>query len=253
MEKQFKTESDRLTDEYMAKSQRAKCMSYESCSDAVAYNDQSLMLCSQGLGGLSRLPASHLGGSLTVPVTVAVIMRGAHRLQEVNHPEQGCPPISHWLEKGPEDEDDSDFEMGGTTQNYRCPLTLLTLQDAHTKYVPQIMIPFPAIRTCTPVLQLACLYLPRAVLILSSPECGHSYSGTAIAQLLEQGRMVNGRRQAMKCPEPGCNAKVTKDGLKVSQGANCRAFPGRTDGDAAQREAAEAGGRIREAEEAEGR
>ncbi|GFZ45307.1 hypothetical protein JCM24511_03033 [Saitozyma sp. JCM 24511] len=140
VEKQFKTESDRLTDEYMARSQRAKF------KDSEDYQD----------------------------------FRQA--IWEVNHPEQGCPPVSHWLEKGPDDEDDSDFEMGGTTQNYRCPLTLLTLQDAHT-----------------------------------NPECGHSYSGTAIIQLLEQGRMVNGRRQAMKCPEPGCNAKVTKDGLKRNE------------------------------------
>lgn len=46
--------------------------------------------------------------------------------------DQACPPVSHWLERQDGDESDSDIEMGGQTQNYRCPLSLRPIEDAVT-------------------------------------------------------------------------------------------------------------------------
>ena len=54
--------------------------------------------------------------------------------KEIHHPNEACPPMSRWLPRSEEDaSDDDDFEMGGTTQNYRCPITLLPYKDAVTK------------------------------------------------------------------------------------------------------------------------
>lgn len=68
---------------------------------------------------------------------------------DIGHLDTACPPISSFLEKGgkiakgifpslkpvhtgPEDpeSDDDDIEIGGTTQDYKCPLTLLPYEDA---------------------------------------------------------------------------------------------------------------------------
>ncbi len=44
--------------------------------------------------------------------------------------------MSRFLPKSDADEsDDDDFEMGGTTQNYRCPVTMLPFKDAVTRWV----------------------------------------------------------------------------------------------------------------------
>lgn len=72
---------------------------------------------------------------------------------DIGHEDQACPPISSFLEKGehrgkvstypiansgvsgPEDpeSDDDDIEIGGTTQDYKCPLTLLPYENAVTR------------------------------------------------------------------------------------------------------------------------
>ncbi len=53
---------------------------------------------------------------------------------EVRHEDEPCPPMSNWLprEEGDE-EDDDDFEVGGTTQRYTCPITLVAYKDAVTR------------------------------------------------------------------------------------------------------------------------
>jgi hypothetical protein len=75
---------------------------------------------------------------------------------DIRHTDEACPPVSTFLEKGslrldsalpfqllilrstgPDDpeSDDDDIEMGGTTQEYKCPLTLLPYVDAVTRFV----------------------------------------------------------------------------------------------------------------------
>jgi hypothetical protein len=52
----------------------------------------------------------------------------------MSHPNEAMPNVSTWLprEEGDED-DDEEFEMGGTTQNYRCQLTLQPYKNAVTR------------------------------------------------------------------------------------------------------------------------
>lgn len=57
-------------------------------------------------------------------------------VQELNHPDEPCPPMTTWLPRADDDEtDDEDIEVGGQTQTYRCPMTLRPLEDAMTWYV----------------------------------------------------------------------------------------------------------------------
>jgi hypothetical protein len=71
-------------------------------------------------------------------------------MQEVHHPDEPMPPVTGIIPKGtcspvlihiqgtqifPEDGDDSeddDMEIGGVTQDYKCPLTLTTFVDPMT-------------------------------------------------------------------------------------------------------------------------
>jgi SUMO ligase MMS21 Smc5/6 complex component len=52
-------------------------------------------------------------------------------MQEINHTDEAMPPVSTFLpmEEGDEDDDD-EIEIGGATQNYRCPLTLQPFVNA---------------------------------------------------------------------------------------------------------------------------
>ncbi|WWD04777.1 hypothetical protein V865_002848 [Kwoniella europaea PYCC6329] len=106
-------------------------------------------------------------------------------LWEVNHT-TACPPVSQWLEKGPDDEsDDDDFDVGGVTQNYRCPITLVLFEDATT-----------------------------------SNKCGHNYSGAAIRDLVDSARKS---RRPAKCPVTGCSAVLDKNDLKPNPALQKRA------------------------------
>ncbi|WVQ80669.1 hypothetical protein IAT38_002774 [Cryptococcus sp. DSM 104549] len=98
-----------------------------------------------------------------------------HGIWEVNHPSTACPPLSQWLEKGDgEESDDSDIDMGGQTQTYRCPLTLQHYKKA---------------TTCT--------------------KCNHSFSHAAIVDHIQKGRGM-----PVRCPVTGCAAKITMADLK---------------------------------------
>ncbi|KAI5453327.1 hypothetical protein NCC49_005807 [Naganishia albida] len=94
---------------------------------------------------------------------------------DIRH-DEACPPISSFLEKGPDDpeSDDDDIEIGGTTQDFKCPLTLLPFDDA-----------------------------------VRSTKCPHSFSGAAIRGVIRQGP-----RKSAKCPVAGCDKVLTMGDIK---------------------------------------
>ncbi|ODN81718.1 hypothetical protein L202_02112 [Cryptococcus amylolentus CBS 6039] len=101
--------------------------------------------------------------------------------------ETACPPISTFLTKGPNDEDDSDddIDMGGQTQNYRCPITLTLYQDAVT-----------------------------------SVKCNHTYSKEAIINLITNSQK---NRSVARCPVTGCSIAISKADLKDNPAIQKRA------------------------------
>lgn len=58
-------------------------------------------------------------------------------MQNALHPEKSMPPLTNFFEKEVGDESDSDdeLEIGGQTQDYKCPITLSLLKDPLTAYV----------------------------------------------------------------------------------------------------------------------
>ncbi|WRT67699.1 uncharacterized protein IL334_004671 [Kwoniella shivajii] len=106
-------------------------------------------------------------------------------LWEINHT-TACPPVSQWLEKDADEEsDDDDFDMGGATQSYKCPITLMLFKDATT-----------------------------------SSKCGHNYSREAIMNLIDNMRKA---KRASKCPVTGCSAILDKTDLKANPSLQKRA------------------------------
>ena len=50
------------------------------------------------------------------------------------------PPLTSFIPREEDDaSDDDDFEMGGTTQNYRCPITLQPFVNPVTRSVRGIL------------------------------------------------------------------------------------------------------------------
>ena len=88
-------------------------------------------------------------------------------------------------------DDDDDVEIGGVTQDYKCPLTLTPLQDPLTSYAP----PFTF-----------CGSPDFNRITNSRTTCKHSFSGAAIREYLSRGMR--------KCPATGCNKKITLADLK---------------------------------------
>ncbi|KAF9242585.1 hypothetical protein BU15DRAFT_86778 [Melanogaster broomeanus] len=95
---------------------------------------------------------------------------------EVQYPGAAIPPINDLVprEDGDVSDDDDELEIGGVTQDYRCPITLMILENPMTSQV-----------------------------------CGHSYSGAAIQDYLKKAG-VNGK----PCPTSGCNKRITMDQLQ---------------------------------------
>ncbi|CAL1713130.1 unnamed protein product [Somion occarium] len=76
---------------------------------------------------------------------------------EVQHPDTAMPPVTEFLprEAGDDSDDDDDIQVGGVTQDYKCPLTLTILVDP-----------------------------------LTSSVCGHSFSANAIREYMAGKRSV---------------------------------------------------------------
>ncbi|KAK7056722.1 hypothetical protein VNI00_002439 [Paramarasmius palmivorus] len=76
-------------------------------------------------------------------------------LYSIDHPGEAMPPITDFVPKEPGDDsdDDEDLEVGGVTQDFKCPLTLMQLENPVTSKV-----------------------------------CGHSFSRDALKQLFANSR-----------------------------------------------------------------
>ncbi|CDO71464.1 hypothetical protein BN946_scf184909.g58 [Trametes cinnabarina] len=90
---------------------------------------------------------------------------------EVQHPDIAMPPLADLIppEDGDDSDDDDDVQVGGVTQDYKCPLTLTTLVDP-----------------------------------LTSKVCGHSYSANAIKEYLG-----NSKTRSKECPATGCKKQIS--------------------------------------------
>lgn len=98
---------------------------------------------------------------------------------------------AHLSEPGDESDDDDDIEVGGVTQDYKCPLTLTPLQDPMTSYASFFTLhDYPSFNHITN----------------SRKVCKHSFSGAAIREYLSRG--------VKKCPATGCNKRITLADLK---------------------------------------
>ncbi|THV05248.1 hypothetical protein K435DRAFT_745498 [Dendrothele bispora CBS 962.96] len=58
-------------------------------------------------------------------------------LYEVDHPGAAMPPVTDFIpqEAGDDSDDDDDLEIGGITQDYKCPLTLMPLKNPVTSEI----------------------------------------------------------------------------------------------------------------------
>ncbi|KAG8214475.1 hypothetical protein J3R82DRAFT_9528 [Butyriboletus roseoflavus] len=100
-------------------------------------------------------------------------------IYEVQNPGGAIPPINDLVprENGDPSDDENELEVGGVTQDYKCPITLVVLEDPMTSTV-----------------------------------CGHSYSRAAIQEFLKWAGRVG-----KSCPASGCNKQITMDDLKVDK------------------------------------
>ncbi|WOO77314.1 E3 SUMO-protein ligase nse2 [Vanrija pseudolonga] len=100
---------------------------------------------------------------------------------EVNHEGEPIPPMTRWLERQDGDPEDDDVEMGGTTQTYKCPITMRVYEDA-----------------------------------AKSTVCGHYYSYAAVLELIGNATRTQrqGRAAQARCPVAGCNKVITPDVIK---------------------------------------
>jgi SUMO ligase MMS21 Smc5/6 complex component len=94
------------------------------------------------------------------------------------------PPVSELIER--EDGDDSGDEdevvVGGVTQDYRCPLTLVLMVDPLTSYV-----------------NIYSMYRFGSH-TFDRKTCGHSFSAEGIREYLDNSPVAR-----KKCPTSGCN------------------------------------------------
>ncbi|RDX53325.1 hypothetical protein OH76DRAFT_1399223 [Lentinus brumalis] len=98
-------------------------------------------------------------------------------IYEVHHPDTAMPPVVDLIprEDGDvSDDDDDEVQIGGVTQDYKCPLTLTILDDP-----------------------------------LTSKQCGHSYSAFAIKEYLGPNRT-----KSKECPATGCHKLICLNDLQ---------------------------------------
>ncbi|CCM03528.1 uncharacterized protein FIBRA_05662 [Fibroporia radiculosa] len=98
---------------------------------------------------------------------------------EVQYPETAMPPVSDFLPKedGDASDDDDDVQVGGVTQDYKCPLTLTILVNP-----------------------------------LTSKLCGHSFSADAIREYLGPSHTVR-----KDCPASGCKKGICLTDLEPNK------------------------------------
>ncbi|GJE98304.1 E3 SUMO-protein ligase NSE2 domain-containing protein [Phanerochaete sordida] len=67
---------------------------------------------------------------------------------EVQHPDEPMPPVSDFIpaEAGDDSDDEDDIQIGGVTQDYKCPLTLKLLEDPLTSDICKHSFDASAIR-----------------------------------------------------------------------------------------------------------
>ncbi|KAI0335903.1 hypothetical protein GY45DRAFT_1267375 [Cubamyces sp. BRFM 1775] len=99
-------------------------------------------------------------------------------IYEVQHPDEAMPPLTDLIprEEGDDSDDDDDVQIGGITQDYKCPLSLTILVDP-----------------------------------LTSKVCGHSYSAAAIREYLG-----NSRNRQKECPATGCKKQISLAVLELN-------------------------------------
>ncbi|KAL0960647.1 hypothetical protein HGRIS_005676 [Hohenbuehelia grisea] len=103
-------------------------------------------------------------------------IRFKQRVYEVSHPDEAMPPLTELIPKedGDDSDDDDDIEIGGVTQDYKCPLSLAALTDPWTSEV-----------------------------------CGHSFQREAIQAFFKGARP--GKKD---CPAAGCRKSYTLSDCK---------------------------------------
>ncbi|OJA08773.1 hypothetical protein AZE42_01294 [Rhizopogon vesiculosus] len=103
---------------------------------------------------------------------------------EVQNPGVNIPPINDFIprEEGDESDDEDELEIGGVTQDFKCPITFMMLKDPMT-----------------------------------SSTCGHAFSGEAI-----RGYLKNCPPSGRSCPTAGCSQKITMAMLVADSGLEKR-------------------------------
>jgi len=98
------------------------------------------------------------------------------------------------IEDGDDSDEDDDLEIGGVTQDYKCPLTLMPLKNPVTSYevFSSCLSTLNSRNTCSEI-------------------CGHSFSHDAIKE------MFRNDRGAKKCPAAGCNKAFTITNCKPNK------------------------------------
>lgn len=93
------------------------------------------------------------------------------------HKEEAMPPLQDFLPAEEGDiSDEDDFAVGGMVQDFKCPLTMATLDQPMT-----------------------------------STTCRHSYSKEAVFSYIEQCAQ---RRERPQCPRAGCDKQISKTTLR---------------------------------------
>ncbi|KAH9950583.1 zinc-finger of the MIZ type in Nse subunit-domain-containing protein [Amylocystis lapponica] len=98
---------------------------------------------------------------------------------EVQNPDTAMPPVTDFIPKedGDDSDDDDDVQIGGVTQDYKCPLTLTILVDPVTSTI-----------------------------------CGHSFSQDSIKEFLGPNRATK-----KECPAAGCHKQISLSDLKPNK------------------------------------